>query len=197
MTGRSLVNVLTSGKSGQVDPTRDHVLVGRERHVAAARDENRPYPQRAIRTADHLLIRNFEPDRWPMGTGPGHGAPDGPLPSYEQLREETFAAYGDWDASPTKAWLLTHADEPGMQKYIDYAVGRRPEWELYDLANDPHCLNNVADDVNYADARERLAEQLMSELRATGDPRVTSDPVPFEHPPFTEAAQPRRRPNRR
>jgi N-sulfoglucosamine sulfohydrolase len=197
MTARSLVSVLTSERSGQVDPSRDHVLVGRERHVAGARHEHRPYPQRAIRTAEHLLIRNFEPDRWPMGTGPGHGKPAGPLPSYEQLREETFVAYGDWDASPTKAWLLTNADEPGMQKYIDYAVGRRPEWELYDLSRDPHCLTNVAKEAKYVEVRERLAEQLMSNLRATGDPRVTADPVPFEHSPFTDPPPPRRRPNRR
>lgn len=193
MTGRSLVSVLTSEKSGQVDPSRDHVLVGRERHVAAAREENRPYPQRAIRTAEYLLIRNFEPDRWPMGTGPGHGEPEGPLPFYEQLREETFAAYGDWDASPTKAWLLTHADEPGLQKYVDYAVGRRPEWELYDLSSDPHCLSNVAGDAKYVDVREQLTERLMGELQSTGDPRVTADPVPFEHAPFTDPPPPRRR----
>src|SRR5690606_23615373 len=193
MTGRSLVSVLTSEKSGQVNPSRDHVLVGRERHVAAARVENRPYPQRAIRTAEHLLIRNFEPDRWPMGTGPGHGEPAGPLPSYETLREETFAAYGDWDASPTKAWLLTHADEPGMAKIFNDAFIRRPEWELYDLKHDPHCLTNMAGSPAYADVRAQLAEQLTNELAATGDPRVTADPIPFENPPFTDPPAPRRR----
>ena len=35
MTARSLLGVLTSSKSGTVDPTRDAVIVGRERHVAA------------------------------------------------------------------------------------------------------------------------------------------------------------------
>lgn len=193
MTGRSLVSVLTSEARGQVDPTRDHVLVGRERHVAAVRPDNLPYPQRAIRTADYLLIRNFEPDRWPMGIGPGHGLPDGPLPSYESLREDTFAAYGDWDASPTKAWLLTHEDEPGMEQFVDYAVGRRPEWELYDVRRDPHSLRNLADDTKYADVRERLAELLLDELTATGDPRVTEEPVPFEQSPFTDAVVKRKK----
>ena len=36
MTARSLLGVLTSSKSGTVDPTRDAVVVGRERHVAGA-----------------------------------------------------------------------------------------------------------------------------------------------------------------
>ena len=70
MTGRSLVGVLTSTQQGQVDATRDFVVVGRERHVAAARTGNLPYPQRAIRTEKFLYIRNFKPERWPMGVGP-------------------------------------------------------------------------------------------------------------------------------
>jgi uncharacterized sulfatase len=189
MTGRSLVRVLKSQKSGQVDGTRDHVLVGRERHVAAARTDNLPYPQRGIRTANFLLIRNFEPDRWPFGTGPGHGRPAGALPSYEDLRDNTFVAYGDWDASPTKAWILTQGEE----KYIQYAVGRRPGFELYDLRSDPHCLHNVADEAAYARDRERLTEQLMSELRDSSDPRVTDDPVPFENPPYTDVPPPKQK----
>jgi len=193
MTGRSLVDVLTSDKSGQVDPTRDHVLVGRERHVARVRPGNVPYPQRAIRTADFLLIRNFAPDRWPMGVGPGRGAPAGPLPSYEELRENTFAAFGDLDASPTKAWLLTHEEDAGMADFVEFAVGRRPEWELYDLQTDPHCLSNVADTAAYADTRERLASQLMDELQSSNDPRVTEEPVPYEHPPFTDLPAGRQR----
>ena len=76
MTGRSLMSVLTSTTSGQVDPTRDAVFVGRERHVAHVREGNLPYPQRAIRTRDHLYIRNFQPERWPLGEGAGFGRPE-------------------------------------------------------------------------------------------------------------------------
>src|SRR5262245_1350716 len=67
MNGRSFVNVLRSEKSGQIDPTRTFVVTGRERHVAAARAGNVPYPHRALRTGDFLYVRNFEPTRWPMG----------------------------------------------------------------------------------------------------------------------------------
>eukprot|EP01043_Picozoa_sp_COSAG02_P057084 COSAG02_NODE_6872_length_3314_cov_59.485226_2_plen_142_part_00 len=63
----SLVPLLRSGRSGQVEATRDFVVTGRERHVAAAREGFLPYPQRCLRTKDYLYIVNFEPERWPMG----------------------------------------------------------------------------------------------------------------------------------
>ena len=71
MTARSLVPVLASTKAGRVDETRDRVVAGRERHVAIARPGNLPYPMRALRTDRFLYIRNFEPERYPMGVGPG------------------------------------------------------------------------------------------------------------------------------
>ena len=159
MTAKSLVPVLMSEKSGQVDPARDHAIVGRERHVADARSDNLPYPQRAIRTKDYLYIHNFEPNRWPMGTGPGHGKPAGPMPDFRTLQEQTFVAYGDWDASPTKAYIMTKADSPGMARFVDFAVGRRPREELYVLKNDPHQIDNVAADESLKSVKNRLRSQ--------------------------------------
>lgn len=193
MTGRSLLPVLNSDKQGQVDATRDAVFPGRERHVAAVREGNAPYPQRAIRTRDFLYIRNFEPDRWPMGEGPGYGRPPGEMPSYEDLRENTFAAFGDLDASPTKAWIAVNREEPGIDKYFDFAFGRRPGEELFDLSKDPHQVNNVADDPAYAETKAALNKRLMNVLKETGDPRVSEDPVRFERSPFTDLPPPRRR----
>lgn len=183
MIAKSLAPVLKSDKEGIVDPSRDAVFTGRERHVAKARTGNKPYPQRAIRTFDHLFIVNFEPDRWPMGTGPGMGNPDGPMPPFEKLRENTFSAFGDLDASPTKAWVVQHrkADPASFQ----YAVGRRPKYELYDIEADPHCMKNLADSPDHAAIRKQLEDQLMRELRETGDPRV-SEEIVFEQSPFTD-----------
>jgi N-sulfoglucosamine sulfohydrolase len=67
MTGRSLGGLLASDRSGRIDPRRDAVFIGRERHVENARDGFLPYPQRAIRTQDFLYIINFRPERWPLG----------------------------------------------------------------------------------------------------------------------------------
>ena len=198
MTGRNLIPILKSEKSGQVDPSRDSVIVGRERHVARARTDNLPYPQRAIRTKDFLYIRNFKPDRWPMGTAAGFGRPDAPLPSTETLTNETFGAFGDLDASPTKAWIISHRNDPGIDRYFDIAFARRPAEELYDLARDPHQINNVAEAPEYATTRKQLSDRLLTVLKETGDPRVTGDGSTFDKPPFSDDFQntPRKKANR-
>ncbi len=193
MNGRSLVDILRSEKNGQVDRSRDYVVVGRERHVAAARTGHLPYPQRAIRTKDFLYIRNYKPDRWPMGVAPGYGRPAGPLGDYAKLEQNTFVAFGDLDASPTKAWIATHRDDPGIQRFFDFAFGRRPAAELYDLRSDPHQVRNVANDEDFAASRKQLSERLTSILRNAGDPRVTGDGSTFDKPPFSNAPPPRRK----
>jgi arylsulfatase A-like enzyme len=182
MTGRSLVPLLRSEKSGQVDPERTWVLTGRERHVESANEGYLPYPQRAIRTRDYLYIVNFEPDRWPMGNPYGL---DGPQePTSEQVTDDTRVTLQDMDASPTKAWLVAHRGDPQWQRYYDLAFGKRPREELYVLADDPHQVKNVAEDPKFADVRTELHERLMAELRRTGDPRVTGDGSYFERPPL-------------
>ena len=193
MTGKSLVPLLRSTKDGLIDARRDHVVVGRERHVAKARLQNLPYPQRAIRTKSFLYIRNYKPDRWPMGVAPGYGLPAGALPSLEALTNNTFGAFGDLDASPTKAWIALHKDDPGVDVYFDFAFGRRPAEELYDLRTDPHQMKNVAADGKYEDAKSMLSERLMNTLRANGDPRVTGDGTTYDKPPFSDAPPPRKK----
>lgn len=185
MTASSLVPILKSSKSGQVDPNRDHVLTGRERHVAGVRDNWMPYPQRAIRTKNFLYIRNFKPERWPMGTGPGFGRPDGPMPSQKLLTENTFAAFGDLDASPTKAWVaLEGLQQPEYRKYFDFAFARRPAEELYEVSTDPDQVHNVVDEKLFAEVRKDLSERLILELKKYGDPRVTGDGSTFDKPPY-------------
>jgi uncharacterized sulfatase len=192
MTGKSLVSVLKSDKAGVVEPMRDSVITGRERHVARARTDFLPYPQRAIRTKNFLYIRNFKPDRWPMGTGPGYGLPAGPLPTFEQLREDTIVAFGDLDASPTKAWVITECREGDMQKYFDFAFGLRPAEELYDLRLDSDQVRNVAMVEEYAQVKAELANRLLSVLTETGDPRVAGDGTAYDKPPFSSEWKRRR-----
>jgi arylsulfatase A-like enzyme len=184
MNGRSIVNVLQSDKSGLVDPSRTCVVTGRERHVAAAREDFMPYPHRALRVAGFLYIRNFKPDRWPMGA-PG-GVTDIETPPAEQLEKNTFVAFPDMDASPTKAWIIQHRHDTEWQQHYDYAFGKRPAEELYDLGKDPDQIHNVAADPAYAAKRKAMAEQLMKILQEAGDPRVTGDGMTFERPPFTD-----------
>lgn len=181
--GRSIERALREGQ-GQVDPEMTFVVTGRERHVAAAREDHRPYPHRALRTGEFLYIRNFAPDRWPMGSP--LGVTDDSTPPHQALVNNTFVAFPDMDAGPAKAWLVEHRQDPQWAEHYQYAFGKRPAEELYDLRSDPHQLHNVAGEARYQQDRARLAEQLTKVLRDAGDPRLEPDGGMFERPPFTD-----------
>ena len=184
MTGRSFMNVLRSDKAGQVDPSRTWVVTGRERHVAAAREGNLPYPHRALRTSDSLYIRNFAPERWPMGSPKFTSQSD--LPSVDALEHNTFVAFADMDASPTKAWLVRQYGEEDWEWHYNYAFGHRPAEELYDLRSDPDQAVNLADEPAYAVRKRALAAQLLKILTEAKDPRVLGDGGTFDRPPYTD-----------
>ncbi len=178
MTGRSLVEVLTSDKSGRIDPARDFVLVGKERHVPSQqRPDMGGYPCRAIRTHEFLYIRNYEPGRWPAGT-----------PHYEKAAIRG-AWYADCDNGPTKTYMVDHRDrDAAHRKLYDLAFGKRPAEELYDLATDPEQLHNVAQDPEYAEVRQKLSKRLSDRLRATGDPRELGGGPQFDRYPYPGGA---------
>jgi N-sulfoglucosamine sulfohydrolase len=169
--GQSLLPALAPG--GDESKLRSWALIGREVHVGQAREGNLPYPVRALRTPDFLYVKNFKPDRWPMGD-PNKVTADSE-PSYEDLAKQTHIAFADIDSSPTKAWLVQHRKDPGMKSFVEYAWGKRPAEELYDLAKDPDQMKNVADDPAYAEALAKLRDQLMGELKANDDPRLDDD----------------------
>jgi uncharacterized sulfatase len=168
MTGRSFLDVLVSGKSGRVDPKRDRVIVGRERHVGGvgrpdggARPGGVGYPMRSVRTYEFRYIRNFAPDRWPVGDPP---------------------AYADCDGGPTKSYMVEHKDDPKIAPLFELCFGKRPAEELYDIAKDPDETKNVAADPAYAETRKRLAADLEKYLTETKDPRVLGGAKFDEYP---------------
>ena len=184
LNSRSLWGLLKSGKSGQVDKTRTWVIAGRERHVHTAREGFLPYPQRALRTKDFLFIRNFTPDRWPMGDPMKLTATS--EPTAKELEETTYVAFGDMDASPTKAWLVAHRNDPKWRQHYEFAFGKRPAEELYDLRKDPQQMKNVASDPAYAKSKMAMSAQLMKVLKDAGDPRVGNDPQAWERMLFVD-----------
>ncbi|MCH5375456.1 MAG: sulfatase-like hydrolase/transferase, partial [Planctomycetes bacterium] len=172
MTGRSLMNVLLSDRSGQVDPSRDFVLIGKERHGQAQEKPNPGgYPSRAIRTGEYLYIRNFAPDRWPGGAPDAADAYGG-------------NAFGDCDGGPAKTLLIEHRDDPAIKPFFDLAFAKRPAEELYDLSRDPEQLHNVAAQPQYAGARQQLSERLTDRLRKLNDPRVVGGAEAFDSYPY-------------
>lgn len=184
MTARSLMPLLISKRSGQVDGSRDYVVTGRERHVHVARDGYLPYPQRSLRIKDFIYIINFEPDRWPMGDPAGLDDFSTPAPSYDRLANDTMVAYPDLDASPTKAWMIHHREDHDVEPLYELAFGKRPREELYDLKDDPCYLNNVADDPAYANIRKSMEARLLSLLREQNDPRLMERPCRYEMEPY-------------
>lgn len=171
MTGRSILPVLQSDKSGWLDKERDHVLTGKERH-AWVRRGGLGYPCRAIRTREFLYIRNFAPDRWPAGD------------PVEDLNNDPPRIYGDIDDSPSKTWMMQHQQEAAVAPLFDLAFNKRPAEELYDLETDPAQLHNVADGPTYAQVKAMLASQLEAELTASGDPRMIGGAERFERYPY-------------
>lgn len=184
MTGTSLLPILKSDSDGQVDPSRDFVVTGRERHVAGAREGFLPYPQRCLRTKDFIYIVNFEPDRWPMGDPRGLDDLKAPVPDYQKLAYNTFTAYADLDASPTKAWMIQHREDLDVEPLFQLGFGKRPREELYDLNEDPDYLHNVADDPAYANIRGEMESRLFKLLEQQNDPRLTEQPCRYEYEPY-------------
>lgn len=166
LVGRSIRNILEASESGTVDSTRNRAFAGRERH-SSSRWNNLTYPQRAMRTPDYLYIRNFKPSRWPAGAPQKYGS-DGTL-------EPMHLAYHDIDSSPTLTQLVAQRDDEEIGKYLDLAVGKRPEEELFDLAADPGCLENLAESPEHAELLDELRTELDRYLEKTGDPRATGN----------------------
>lgn len=188
VTGRSLWPILKSDKSGQVEPERTWTVTGRERHVDGAREKFLPYPQRAIHSGQYLYIINFKPDRYPLGgyrilEKKDHGL------TPERVGQDTRAVLADFDAGPTKAWLVSNRETDFGKRFFDIAFAKRPREELYDLAKDPYETVNVAKDPAYEEIRARLEAQLLTELKRTGDPRLENDGAYFENPPLSGPAR--------
>jgi arylsulfatase A-like enzyme len=179
--GQNLLPALVEG--GDEGKLRGWVLVGREVHARkgeVVREGGLPYPVRALRTTDFLYVKNFKPDRWPMGTPAGEGGKE--EPTFEQLAKDTYAALPDMDASPSKAWLVKNRHQEGMEKFVEFAWGKRPQEELYDLKKDPWQMKNLAEEPGYQEVLKKYREQLMEELKAKKDPRLEDA---FDRAPYS------------
>jgi arylsulfatase A-like enzyme len=163
--GRSLFDILKSDKAGRVNPARDHVLIGKERH-----DVGRPndwgYPIRGIFKEGMLYLHNFETSRWPAGN------------------PET--GYLNCDGGATKTEVLKARLAPETKKFWDACFGKRPTEELYNLKDDPDCMKNLAGDAQHEAARAQLKQQLFDELKAQEDLRMLGQGDTYEKFPYAD-----------
>jgi arylsulfatase A-like enzyme len=149
--GRSLLPLFQSTKTGMADPTRDHVLIGKER-TDVGRPHDWGYPTRGLINAHWVYLHNFEPARWPAGN------------------PET--GYLDCDGGATKSYILQAHRLNRADPYWELCFGMRPDEELYDVRSDPDCLLNLAKTAGVAATKAALHNQLFEELRQQGDPRM-------------------------
>ena len=163
--GKSLMNIITSEKSGQIEPERDFVLVGKERHDTG-RPDDVGYPIRGIHKNNMLYIKNYEIDRWPSGN------------------PET--GYLNTDASPTKTEILNMRRNGSNKEFWKLNFGKRPAEELYDINKDPFCVSNLADDPSYAELKDSMRTEMEARLLAQGDLRMQGFGHLYEKAPFIE-----------
>jgi len=168
MTGRSLMGILLSDRSGRVDPSRDKVFTANER-TTWCRPNGAGYPMRAVRTYPWLYIRNYAPQRWPAGDPDINAEPEG--------------IYGDINAGPTKSYMIEHKDEAKIAPLFALGFARRPGEELYDVEADPWQVRNLAYEVRYAAVRSELGRELEKYQRQTKDPRIEGK-SPWDHYPY-------------
>lgn len=168
MTGKSILSILNSKESGTVDPNRDFIVTGRERH-AWCRNSGLGYGSRMIRTHKYLYIRNYNSQRWPAG---------------DPLIITNEGSYGDVDASPSKSFILNHQNDPQFSNYYKLSFEKRPEEELYNCISDPYQTDNIADLAEFKDIKNELSQRLTDYLEKTKDPRETSQNVNWDSFPY-------------
>lgn len=170
ITGQSFTDLLR----GKPERERGFVILGRERNDLNARPGTEfglGYPIRAIREGNHLYIHNFAPDRWPCGN-PELGLKD-------------------TDKGETRKFVEGLGEQ---NRYWQLAFGKRPSEELYDVASDPDCLNDLATRSEHQPKLTQLREKLMNELKKQNDPRVLGRGDVFDNYPGKGIAALRTRP---
>ena len=161
--GKSFYEFFSSSESGRISDNRKFVLIGKERHdVGRPNDEG--YPVRGIIQGNYAYTINFKPDRWPSGN------------------PET--GYLNTDGSPTKTNILNHGRRVQNSLYWNLNFGKRPKEELYDISQDPYCMNNLASDASLESKKSELQTLLFTELKKEGDPRILGNGDIFDRYPY-------------
>lgn len=166
--GRPLFDVFESDQSGQVNPKRDHVLIGKERHDIG-RPDDAGYPIRGIIKDNKLFIRNYATDRWPSG--------------------DPITGYLNCDGSPTKTEILNRRREKGTDPYWDACFGKREAIEFFDLALDADCVQNLAQNPESKALVSSLQQQMIQELLSQNDRRMIGKGDFFEKIPYVNKGQ--------
>ena len=145
-----------------------------------------PYPMRAVRTKDYLYIRNFKPERWPMGD-PFEAAELTRTDDLYKMGLSTKPAYRDLDGSLTKAWMMSHHKKTDDKALFQLTMHPRPSEELYDLKKDPNQLLNLASVPELRTTLKTLRSHVDQVMNKTSDPRLKDA---FDQLPWVDSTKP-------
>lgn len=150
--GISLTDILFSKDNGQVNPERDMVLIGKERHDYS-RPNNQGYPIRGIVSNEYLYLYNYDISLWPAGN-PEIG-------------------YLDIDGSPTKSEILRLFRSGEDDSYWQWSMGKRTvNEEFYKIDRDKECMQNLASVPEFKYAKTAMKRRMETMLKEQEDPRI-------------------------
>ncbi|MGY8640371.1 MAG: sulfatase family protein [Verrucomicrobiales bacterium] len=111
---------------------------------------------RSSATKTHRYIRNLNPD----------------VKFTNAITREGGDKIAFWNTWIEKA---DAGDEQAIAMTKKYSF--RPAEELYDVENDPHCLNNLIDDPKLADLKAELSAELDSWMKSQGDKGAETEAI--------------------
>jgi len=76
--------------------------------------------------------------------------------------------------------MMENRNTHGLAELAELSFGLRPAEELYDLANDPEQMNNLAGAASYAQVQAEMRKRLFDRLTETKDPRVVGGTVGWD-----------------
>jgi len=165
LEGKKLTDIFYSNKAGQVNPERDYVLIGKERHDVG-RPNDAGYPIRGIVKNGFLYLYNYEPDRWPAGN------------------PET--GYLNCDGSPTKTEILRMNRNEQNKSFWQLSFAKKTAEELYNIKEDYDCMVNLATNEKFNHIKSQLKGQLEEMLKHQGDPRMFGNGYIFDTYPYVD-----------
>ncbi len=115
----------------------------------------RDYPIRSVRSDEYKLIWNIDPE----------------------AKFRNTAVNTDW----FKSWERKADKGDVHAKAMLERFFTRPEFELYDVVNDPYNMTNLAGQVKYSEVQAKLKRQLDKWMASQGDSGMGTEMAAFEH----------------
>lgn len=150
MDGKSFLSVL----KGEADEHKKYTFGLHTTRGIINGSEN--FGIRSCATKTHRYIRNLNPD----------------VKFTNAITREGGDKIAFWNTWIEKAEA---SDEQAIAMTKKYSF--RPAEELYDVKNDPHCLNNLIDDPKLADLKVELSAELDSWMKSQGDKGAETEAI--------------------